>query len=99
MDRALSTQQRRAGRVRIAKVLVLAAASTAALGWSAQRYLSPSLERSELRIAVVERGAIEASLGAGGIVVPLVQQTLSSPIGREIRDVLAAPGDRVERGA
>lgn len=98
MDRALSPQQRRAGRVRLAKALVLAVASTAAVGWSAHRYLRPSLERSDLRIAVVERGPIEASVAATGIVVPLVQQTLSSPIAAEIRNVLAAPGDRVERG-
>ena len=65
--------------------------------WGAQR-LSPALARSELNIAVVERGPIEAVISTTGTVVPIAQQTVSSPLTADVVKVHAAVGETVRAG-
>ena len=62
------------------------------------RQLTPSLDRSRLSIAVVERGPVQAIVAATGTVVPTSQQTVSSPASAEIRQVFVSLGERVTEG-
>lgn len=61
-------------------------------------WIKPSLSRSRLRTARVDRGSIEATLTASGTVVPEVEQVISSPIESRIIKILKRPGDQVMRG-
>lgn len=67
------------------------------LGWAGQRFLSPSVDRSDLLVEVVERGPLEATVTASGTVVPGQQESVSSPVGAAIRTVLVSLGERVKR--
>ena len=63
------------------------------LGW-----LSPSLDRDEMRSAVVTRGLIEETLDASGVVVPARETIVTSPADTRIVRVLRRVGDRVSAG-
>jgi HlyD family secretion protein len=62
------------------------------------RLLRPTLARDEIRTAVVEPGAVEATLSATGTVVPEVEHVLSSPIDARVLRVHLKPGARIEPG-
>jgi hypothetical protein len=62
------------------------------------RLIRPTLDRSEIRTAKVETGAVEATLSATGIVVPEFEHVLSSPIDARVLRVLRRPGDPLEPG-
>jgi HlyD family secretion protein len=98
MDRDLTPRQRRARWTSLGLKLAAAAATIGTLGWAGQRFFAPSLERSDIRIATVERGPLQATVTATGTVVPSVEQTVSSPVTAEIRDVFVSLGEPVERG-
>lgn len=98
MDRDLSARQRRARWRPLIVRLVLGAALVALAGWSGYRYLRPSLDRTSVRIAAVERGPLEASVTAAGTVVPGIEQTIPSPVTAEIRAVHVSVGERVHAG-
>ncbi|WP_207433428.1 efflux RND transporter periplasmic adaptor subunit [Sabulibacter ruber] len=57
--------------------------------------LQTRVAKSELRVATVEVGAVEASLTATGVVVPENEEVIASPILAKIERVLHTPGDRV----
>jgi HlyD family secretion protein len=98
MDRDLTTRQRRQRWIAMASKAALGVAFLVALGWTAQRWLRPSLDRADIRTAIVERGPLEATVTATGTIVPRTEQTLSSPVSAEITAVHVALGQRVHRG-
>src|SRR5262245_7934254 len=57
--------------------------------------LSPSLSRDRIRTAVVERGAVDATISATGLVVPAVEQLITSPVDARVLRVLERPGARL----
>ncbi|HEU4619714.1 MAG TPA: HlyD family efflux transporter periplasmic adaptor subunit [Gammaproteobacteria bacterium] len=98
MDRDFSPQQLRRRRLARGAKALLALAAIATLAWSTPRFLRPSVERADLRIATVERGPLEATVTATGTIVPGIEQTVSSPVGAEVLAVPVALGERVKRG-
>jgi HlyD family secretion protein len=98
MDRDLTRRQRRKRWISAASKSLLAAGIVTAVGWAGQRYLRPSLERSDIRVATVERGPLEATVSATGTIAPRREQTISSPVGAEIRVVHVSLGERVAQG-
>ncbi len=63
------------------------------LGW-----ISPSVKRSQVLIAKVDAGPVDSSLSATGMVVPEVEQVLSSPVDARIIKVLRRAGTTVKAG-
>ena len=61
-------------------------------------WIKPSLERSRIRTARVERGAVEASITASGTVVPEFEQVMASPIGSRVVRILERPGALLVKG-
>ena len=98
MDRDLSPGQRRRRWLLLAAKALAAVAVVATLAWTAQRLLRPSIDREDLRTAVVERGRLEATVTATGTIVPRIEQTLSSPVSAEIVSVPVSLGERVKHG-
>lgn len=98
MDHVISDEQRRARRLRRSKPWVIAALLTVAAIAFGLGQLGPSLDRSTLSIATVERGPIEAVISAVGTIVPAFEETVSSPLDAEVRNVLVSLGQAVEEG-
>lgn len=79
--------------------MIVVAFAVAGLSLAATvEWLRPSLRRSEVQLARVERGAIEETLTANGTVVPLVEQVVSSPVEARVVRIGRRAGDRVAAG-
>ncbi len=60
--------------------------------------VSPSLRRDAIRTAVVERGAVDASISATGVVVPEVEQVITSPVDARVLRVIERAGAKLAVG-
>lgn len=98
MDNAINplTLQRR----RRLKLLTVAAvlAALCASAWAVNRMLRPSIKLSDIRIAEVRRGDIANAINASGIVIPVHEELVSSPIQSRVSKVHAKPGQNVAAG-
>lgn len=56
-------------------------------------WISPSINRSGIRTAKVEKGNLEATITASGTIVPEYEQVISSPIDTRILRILKKAGD------
>jgi HlyD family secretion protein len=61
-------------------------------------WLSPSVERSRIQTARVERGSIEGAIEASGTVVPEFDAVITSPIDAQVVRILKRIGDSVVKG-
>lgn len=61
-------------------------------------FLSPSVRRGDIRVAVVETGNIEHTLPAGGEVLPEFEEVITSPINGAVQRVLLDAGSTVSGG-
>jgi HlyD family secretion protein len=60
--------------------------------------ISPSAEKDAFRFALVERGDIESTISASGLVLPSFEIMLNSPINGDIKATHFESGDRVKKG-
>jgi HlyD family secretion protein len=60
--------------------------------------IRPSINRKDLRTAVVQRGRIEGTISASGTIVPIYEQAISSPVETRLLSVRHRPGDIVKKG-
>jgi HlyD family secretion protein len=80
MDREIGQDVQRRRIVRRVLVAVIAVAAAAFCLAATVEWLRPSVDRDEMQTAKVGRGSVEATLQASGVVVPLVEQVVSSPV-------------------
>jgi HlyD family secretion protein len=98
MDQALSIDiLRRRGRQRLAAG-VLAFAALACAAWGLNRVLRPSVSGADVAIAEVRRGAVDNTVDATGVVVPVHEEVVSSPGASRVAKVHAKPGQQVKEG-
>jgi HlyD family secretion protein len=99
MDQAInpSTIKRRR-RATLAAVGAGLAVACAAV-WGVNRAVAPSAGASELNIAEVRVGSIADAIGAAGVVVPVHEEQVPSPIQTRVVRVHARPGQNVAAGA
>ena len=97
MDRDITHEARRRNVRRIATALVAIAAAAFCLAATVE-WLRPSLDRRDVVVARVERGAAEATLQASGTVVPLIEQVVSSPVEARVLRVGRRAGAAVRTG-
>ena len=98
MDQPINAQilgQRR--RLRIL-VLVGALGSLGAAAWGVNRMVSPSVARDQIRVSQVHRGSIANTINAAGVVIPISETQVSSPIQSRVARVVARPGQEVKAG-
>lgn len=98
MDRQLDPREIRRLRLRRAGKVGLPALAVVLLVTFLPGWLRPSIARSRVRTARVERGAVEGSFTAAGRVVPAFEKVLSSPVEARVLRLLKRPGDRVRAG-
>jgi len=98
VDREIDPKERRRTQLRrwaLAAGVVIALWLAASWGFGLIR---PSLKRSMVRTAVVDQGAVDASLSATGVVVPETEQVVSSPVDARLLRVVRKAGSTVKSG-
>jgi HlyD family secretion protein len=60
--------------------------------------LKPSVKRSRMLTATVEKGDVRETVTASGVVIPEHEQVMTSPITTTVRNVLKQPGDILAPG-
>jgi len=98
MDREIAPEVRQRRLTKRIVAVIVALAAIAFLFAASMRWLRPSVDRRDLRIARVERGAVEATLQANGTIVPLAEQVVSSPVEARVLRVGRRAGERVKAG-
>jgi HlyD family secretion protein len=98
VDQPINTQvlvqRRRLRMLAIAGVL----ASLAFAAWGVNRMVSPSVAMDDIRVSEVRRGSIANTINAAGVVIPISETQVSSPIQSRVARVLARPGQEVTAG-
>ena len=67
--------------------------------WGINRIISPSVALADLRVAEVRRGNIANTINASGVVIPLHEEHVSSPIQTRVSRVHVKAGQEVAAGA
>lgn len=82
------------------KALVIAAllAMLCLVAWDINRVVGPSVEASGLMLAQVRIGNIANTVNASGIMIPLHEELVSSPIQTHVAKAHAKPGQQVRAG-
>lgn len=98
MDRQIPIEELR--RQRKKKLLRLAIISIALIAgaFTITYFSRNSINRDQLKIAIVDCGDIEPSVAASGIVAPSIEEMIICPINSQILEVLHHSGDAVEAG-
>lgn len=94
IDPSVITRQRRRRLALGGTVLSLGAFGYVALAG----LISPSLERSDIRTALVEAGPVDSSIAASGVVVPEIEQVITSPVAARVLRIYERPGSRLREG-
>jgi len=98
VDREIDiSERRRRTRSRVIVAVVVVIVVVAGIVFAAD-FLKPTVHRSRVRFATVERGDFEATVQASGTVVPASERVLSSPAETRVLSVLRRPGARVAAG-
>ncbi|HET9299208.1 MAG TPA: hypothetical protein VFO11_04640, partial [Candidatus Polarisedimenticolaceae bacterium] len=98
MDREIPVEERRRRTLRRVAVAAPVAVACGALLLWVPALFSPTLSRSRVRTAKVERGRLEAVVEASGTVVPAFERALPSPLDARVLRILKHPGDAVTAG-
>ena len=98
MDRAIPKHEQRGARRRRWLRIGLAAAAVTGLGYLALAALRPSASAGDFRFATVERGPVQSTISAAGLVVPAFEEQLNAPVSTEIQKVLLRSGAEVAAG-
>jgi HlyD family secretion protein len=98
MDRPISNDKKRSRQVKgIVRILIIAAVLIGGV-FLLRGLLTKELEQQDFQTATIERGPIEQTITASGIVVPAFEQQIVAPIAAAIKMVQGNSGDQVERG-
>lgn len=98
MDREIDVAFRRKLILRRSVLSLLLIAAFAGVFIFGPTWIKPSLNRSRIRTAKVETGALEATITASGTIVPEFEQVISSPVDARVLKILKRPGDLLVKG-
>ena len=98
MDSALPNEvltNRKRKRIFILLALVVCMVGAA---WLIRSSLASSIKKSSISTAVVEKGDIENTINATGLVIPEFEELITSPINASVQKVMMEPGSKVKAG-
>src|SRR4051812_25056962 len=98
MDREIAQTVRTRRIARRVIVAVIAVAAIIFCVAATVSWLRPSVRRSDLQVARVERGVVDATLQATGTVVPEIETVISSPVEARGLRIQHRAGDRLHAG-
>ncbi|MES2902146.1 MAG: HlyD family efflux transporter periplasmic adaptor subunit [Pseudomonadota bacterium] len=88
----LTLQRRRRLKFAVAAAILAALCASA---WGINRMLRPSLAADEIRVVDIRRGDIANAINASGVVIPLHEEQVSSPVQSRVAKVHARIGQKV----
>ena len=98
MDRPLSAhnikQQKRAIWLKALAAVMIFSLLIYSVNW----LFTPSVNRANLRTAKVSKQTITATINAGGLVVPMIEETISSEITSHVSQIFVRPGQNISKG-
>lgn len=98
MDRALDPALiHRRRRIRLGGALLLLACAVLAC-WQLNRLLRPSVAAGDIVVSTVRRGDVANTVNAAGVVIPVHEEVVASPVTSRVAKVLAKPGQLVKAG-
>jgi HlyD family secretion protein len=97
VDTDITHETKRRNMRRTITIAVAAAALLFSLA-ATVTWLRPSVRRQDLQIARVERGSVDATLQASGVVLPEVETVLSSPVEARVLRINHRAGDVLHAG-
>lgn len=98
MDRALDPAlalRRRRLRMALGALLLLAAVLAC---WLLNRALRPSVSASDIVVSTVRVGDVASTISAAGVVIPVHEEVVASPVVSRVARVHARPGQQVQAG-
>ena len=98
MDREIDYKYRRKQLIRKTILIACFFGALAIIFFFGQSFIRPSVERDRIRTAKVEKGSIEATITAEGMVVPEIESVLSSPVNARILKIMKRPGAILIKG-
>jgi HlyD family secretion protein len=98
MDTELPNEVKIRRRVKNAILWSAGAAFTLLIIYGFYSFIKPSVKKSSLLTAVAETGSIEATISASGLVVPMYEQIITSPVEAKIEKVFHYSGETVNPG-
>lgn len=98
MDQAISQDTLKKRRLQKILLLAVIAVSVTGAAWAVNRIISPGVSLGEIRVGQVRMGAIDNTINAAGIVIPVHEEQLSSPNQSRISKVIAKAGQTVHVG-
>ena len=97
MDQPLQPQQLQHQRRRMFITCTLVVLSLSLAGWLLHRLLTPELQRSELRIGTIKLGDIANTINGAGLVIPVHEAQVASPISTRVSKIHVKPGQTVQK--
>ena len=98
MDRPINQGIRRKRRLKLGIQASAGVGAAILLFATVPNWLAASVDRDEIRTAVVEIGPVEATITASGTVVPESEQVVASPIDSRVLRILHRPGNTLAVG-
>ena len=98
MDQALSHDTLKKRRRKTILLLAVIAISVTGAAWAVNRIISPGVSLGEIRVGQVRMGAIDNTINAAGVVIPVREEQLSSPNQSRVSKVIAKAGQTVRAG-
>ena len=98
MDREIAPEVRTRRTLRRGVTAAVGIAAIVFLVAATVQYLKPSVRRSEIQMARVERGTVDEVLQASGTVIPDTESVISSPIDARVLRIGRRAGDRLKKG-
>jgi HlyD family secretion protein len=98
MDKPLEQQElSRVSRNKRLKAVALVLVLITAF-FSLRAALVPGIDRDDIRLSIVERGDVRATISASGVVTPRNELVISSSFTSEVKEILAVAGANVNEG-
>lgn len=98
MDRPLSKQVEQSQKQQLVFRSLMGVMLVALVLYGLHWLLKPSLSYAEVRTAKVQKGAISSVIKAGGVVVPMTEETITSEFESRVINVVSQVGSMVEKG-
>lgn len=98
MDKPISQDTQNARRRRQVAGILVVLATTCAAAWGINRLVRPSVALKDVVVAEVRRGAIANAINASGVVIPVHEELVTSPVPSRVTKVHAKAGQQVAQG-
>jgi HlyD family secretion protein len=96
MDKPLSQQQLNQNKAKQIATYALVTIAIISAMLLLTGSFSNSINRSEIRTAKVTKQDLKTALSAGGVIVPLFEETIASNIESQLSKVFVQPGQKVK---